>query len=156
MDFVVSVFDGLETCTTYPADDESVPFTSVMNLIQDCSYPYLSEKADTGDGTNELKYETQAELTEDIADLMEENDIEEASVENQNENNEHNLLYEQAKVTVGESLLLIMTFSMRHKLSMVATADLLKLIELHCPLSNLAISEMREFRQYFKQLKSSN
>lgn len=149
---MVSVFDGLESCTTCPANDESVPFMSVMNLIQDCSYPHLNEEADTGEGTNEFKYETQVELTEDIADLMEEIEIEDASAKTQDENNESNLLYEQAKVTVGESLLLIMTFSIRHKLSMVATADLLRLIELHCPLSNLAITEMRKFRQYFKHL----
>ena len=84
---------------------------------------------------------------------MEEIEIEEASVKNQDENNENNLLHEQVKMTVRGSLL-IMTFSMKPKLSLVATADLLKLIELHCPLSNLATLE--EVQAIFQASKSSN
>ncbi len=146
------LLDGLETCISYSVHDENVPFMSVMSMMQDCSYPYPSEEVDMGEGTCELNCKTHIELTEEIADLMEEIEIEDADTENPNENNENSLLYKEARVTVGESLLLIMTFSMRHKLSMIATADLLKLIELHCPSSNLAVSEMRKFRQYFKHL----
>ena len=64
----------------------------------------------------------------------------------------HKLLYENARVTVGESLLLTMAFIMRYKLSMVASDDLLKLLELHCPMSSLAVKEMSKFRQYFQYL----
>ena len=107
-----------------------------MNLLQDYSYPNSSQEMNVGGSTCPLNIKTQVELTEDIADIMEEIEIEDANMESQNinENNENNLLYDEAKITVGESLLLVMAFIVRHKLSMVAAADLLKLIELHCPI----------------------
>ena len=46
-------------------------------------------------------------------------------------------LYDGASLTRGNSYLLIHKFCLKHKLSGIATGDLLKLIEAHCPQPNL-------------------
>lgn len=111
------------------------------------------EEIDVMEGI-EMSMTSQVELTEDVADIIEEIEVEASATTSKNtkENVEHKLLYENARVTVGESLLLTMAFIMRYKLSMVASDDLLKLLELHCPMSSLAVKEMSKFRQYFQYL----
>lgn len=60
--------------------------------------------------------------------------IEEAIHQNGEIGHEDEMLYEHgARITVGESLVLTMAFIMRHKLSIVASRDLITLLELHCP-----------------------
>lgn len=66
---------------------------------------------------------------------------------------ERQSLYKGAPITLGASLLLIMTFSVRHGLSGVALADLLILIELHCITPNLCRTSMKLLRAFFKQLR---
>lgn len=95
-------------------------------------------------------------LTEDVADLLEEIEVENPAVnieETRNTNAENELLYENSRITVGESLLLIMAFIMRHKLSLVASEDLISLVELHCPGQNNALKGLSRFREFFQSLK---
>ena len=65
---------------------------------------------------------------------------------------EHELLYQDSRITVGESLALTMAF-MRHKLSMVASNDLISLLELHCPKENNAVKGLSQFKEHFQYLK---
>lgn len=60
--------------------------------------------------------------------------------EDRNTGTEREMLYENGRITVGENLLLTMAFIMRHKLSMVASCNLITLLELHCPEKNNAVS----------------
>lgn len=62
-------------------------------------------------------------------------------------------LYQDSPLTVAESSLLLMAFSVRHKLSGVALEDLLELIQLHCPKPNKCITELKEFQLFFQALK---
>lgn len=62
-------------------------------------------------------------------------------------------LYQDSPLTVGESSLLLMAFSIRHKLSGIALEDLLELIQLHCPKPNKCITELKEFHMFFQALK---
>ena len=66
------------------------------------------------------------------------------------------LLYPGALITAGASLLIIFTFSMKHKLSGQALSDLLQLILLHCgsPLSTSAFNSLFEFKKYFQNITS--
>ena len=63
-------------------------------------------------------------------------------------------LYSGARLTLGISMLLIVTFAVRHGLSGVALSDLLTLIELHCLLPNCCASTTKLLRDFFNQLKS--
>ena len=96
-------------------------------------------------------------LTEELADLVEEIEVENMTADpeetKKTQNSEHELLYGNARITVGESLLLTMAFIMRHKLSMVASDDLISLLELHCPAENNAVKGLGKFKEYFQYLK---
>ena len=54
---------------------------------------------------------------------------------------------------MAESCLLLMAFSVHHKLSGVALEDLLELIQLYCPKPNKCITELKEFQLFFQALK---
>ena len=66
---------------------------------------------------------------------------------------ERKLLYQGAPITLGASLLLVMTFAVRHGLSGVALTDLLILIELHCITPNLCRTSMKLLRDFFKRVR---
>ena len=63
-------------------------------------------------------------------------------------------LYTGARITLGMSLLLIITFAMRHQLSGTALADLLTLIDLHLISPNCFTKSMATLHKFFKQLKN--
>ena len=88
---------------------------------------------------------------DDIPDM---DSFRETFISNQNETLEDVLpLYKDSIFSVSESSLLIMAFTVRHKLSGVAVEGLLELIHLHCPKPNKCISEINEFQLFFQALK---
>ena len=64
------------------------------------------------------------------------------------------LLYKNSQVTLEESMLLISSFVLRHKLSNVATEDLLHLVSLHCPQDNSCTKDMKDFCKFFQSLNN--
>lgn len=60
-------------------------------------------------------------------------------------------LYRNAPISVAESLLLIMTFANRHKITGKALSDLLTLISLHCPSDTQTecLKNLHKFKQFF-------
>lgn len=62
-------------------------------------------------------------------------------------------LYQDSQISIAESSLLLMAFSVRHKLSGVALQDLLELIQLHCPKLNKCTTELKDFQLFFQALK---
>lgn len=60
-------------------------------------------------------------------------------------------LYRNAPISVAESLLLIMTFANRHKITGKALSDLLTLISLHCPSDTQTecLKNVHKFKQFF-------
>lgn len=126
-------------------------YNAFFTLMQ--GIPANEELPDESDTVHE---EFQVTFTEELADLTEEIEVENVAMgieETKEGNKEHELLYEDSRITVGESLLLTMAFVIRHKLSMVATNDLISLLELHCPKGNNAAKALGQFREYFKYLK---
>ena len=63
------------------------------------------------------------------------------------------MLYQDSRITVGESLALTMAFIVWHKLSTVASNDLISLLELHCPKENNAVKGLSQFKEHFQYLK---
>ena len=65
-----------------------------------------------------------------------------------------NPIYPNARITNAVSMLLIMTFALKHKLSGVAIRDLLSLIDIHCLEPNPLLKSLFKFKQYFQLLKN--
>lgn len=63
-------------------------------------------------------------------------------------------LFSGCPLSIRESLVLILLFSMRHNLTGECLADLLTLINLHCAIPNLCTSSLYLFRKHFADLKS--
>ena len=62
-------------------------------------------------------------------------------------------LFPKATITVGTSMLLMLSYSLRHGLSAVALTDLLLLISLHCPAPSFCTKTLALFRRFFRDLK---
>ncbi len=73
-------------------------------------------------------------------------------------NNGDQPLYRGAPISVAESLLLIMTFANRHKLTGKAVSDLLTLITLHCPpdIRTECLQNLQKFKKFFDRSPSSS
>lgn len=63
-------------------------------------------------------------------------------------------VYEGCPITVGISMLLIMTVAMRHGMTGEALQDLLTLVSLHCISPNYCTESLRKFKHYFATAKS--
>lgn len=75
--------------------------------------------------------------------------------ENVNNNTSANTpLYDGAQITVAVSMLLIITFAIRHSLSGVALVDLLSLISIHCAIPNNCASSLSLLKKFFVKLKN--
>ena len=59
----------------------------------------------------------------------------------------------RARILLGTSMLLIVTFVMRHGLTGEALLDLLMLLELHCLAENICITTMTMYKDFFARLK---
>jgi len=67
---------------------------------------------------------------------------------------EDRAVYEGCPITVGISMLLIMTVAMRHGMTGEALQDLLTLVSLHCIAPNYCTESLRKFKHYFATAKS--
>lgn len=67
-------------------------------------------------------------------------------------------LYRNAPISVAESLLLIMTFANRHRITGKALSDLLTLVTLHCPaeLQTECLKNLQRFKEFFDCSASSS
>jgi len=63
-------------------------------------------------------------------------------------------LYDGAPISVAVSMLLIVTFAIRHSLTGLAIVDLLTLVSLHCALPNQCASSMALLKKIFTRLKN--
>ena len=100
---------------------------------------------------------------EDDPDLMEEligpedlsaDDKEQPIPESSESDQGSQPLYSGATITLMESMLLILAYSMKHNLTGVALADLLMLISLHCLAPNLCRTTLYLFNKFFGDLRS--
>ena len=63
-------------------------------------------------------------------------------------------LYNGAPITVAVSMLLIVTYAVRHCLTGLAIVDLLTLVSLHCAIPNQCASSMKLLKKFFMKLKN--
>lgn len=95
-------------------------------------------------------------ILDDIWSVEEEFETsDESSTETSQETDGSSLpLFEGARLTLGASMLLVITFAMRHSITGVALSDLLLLIEVHLISPNCFGHSMKLIRNFFKQLKN--
>ena len=62
-------------------------------------------------------------------------------------------LYEGSRLSVAASGVLVQKFAMRHKVTKEALGDLLQLLKIHCPTSNLCISSVHRLKKLFPDLE---
>ena len=63
-------------------------------------------------------------------------------------------LYSGAHITVAVSMLIIITFAVRHSLTGLALVDLLTIASLHCAWPNQCASSMNLVKKFFMKLKN--
>lgn len=66
----------------------------------------------------------------------------------------YNLLYHDAQINYDDSMLLIMAFSVRHKLSGAAIEDLAQLLSLLCPGCANTVKNLGEFQTFLEALQN--
>lgn len=143
--------DGDDSFISENAADHK--FNEFVSLMQDI--PANEEFPEESNTVQEEIPDTYM-YAEEVASLIEEIEVEKVAFgveETKDKSTEHELLYQDSRITVGESLALTMAFIMRHKLSMVASNDLISLLELHCPKENNAVKALSQFKEHFQYLK---
>ena len=106
------------------------------------------------------------DVSEDGSDIWSEDDLLNSDSESEQESERTDLngqisdedfnklpIYEGTQLTLGESILLIMTFALTHNLTGKAFSDFLDVIRLHCKESNLLPSTVYELKQWYQGLK---
>ncbi|XP_043474045.1 uncharacterized protein LOC122506114 [Leptopilina heterotoma] len=68
--------------------------------------------------------------------------------------NEDPPLFQGCPLTLSESLLSILSLTLRHTITGVLLASILQLIHLHCPEPNHCVQSLYTFKNYFEELKS--
>lgn len=143
--------DGDDSFISENAADHK--FNEFVSLMQDI--PANEEFPEESNTVQEEIPDTYM-YAEEVASLIEEIEVEKVAFgveETKDKSTEHELLYQDSRITVGESLALTMALIMRHKLSMVASNDLISLLELHCPKENNAVKALSQFKEHFQYLK---
>lgn len=110
------------------------------------------EDDDPDEGVNGATAKT-GHFADDESDLEDAGDLTEESPTASSPVPSHKPLYPGSRVTLSASMLLIAAFVLRHGLTGVATIDLLALIELHCLLPNICVTNYRVYQDFFKRFQ---
>ena len=118
--------------------------------------PYIDGPLQSSDsGLAEILAEDEQEGIEDYLTAF---DSEESAGDEKNDDQNRGSadvpLYSGAPITVAVSMLLIITFAVRHSLTGLALVDLLTLVSLHCALPNQCTSSMDLVKKFFMKLKN--
>ena len=121
--------------------------------LEDLYYDELQKINENMEGSSEVADEMDSEDLSENLDNQEEMVSNEDDKETQTKEQDQPL-YKGCPITVGISMLLIMTVAMRHGMTGEALQDILTLVSLHCISPNYCIEGVRRFKQYFASIKS--
>lgn len=124
-------------------DDDDDDLDSQVQTEKSLDPKLASVNAEVSDEKGEEYIPYLDELDDDM-DINDTNDISSAE----------NPLYDGAPISVAVSMLLIITFAIRHSLSGTALVDLLTLVSLHCALPNQCASSVALLKKFFMKLKN--
>ncbi|XP_066925533.1 uncharacterized protein [Clytia hemisphaerica] len=108
----------------------------------------FSDDDDVEDGDDCIKSNSQNEDPEEDKDDGDTNTLE-------NELGGDQPIYDGARLTLSVSIMLILTFIMRHHLTGVAVDDLIALIEAHMIVPNLCKTTMKLIRRFFAKVREN-
>ena len=117
---------------------------------------FFNEQTDTLDDNSDDNSDAESIAWVDSDEWLSESDEESISnspIFETDFNNEP--IYEGAQITLGESLLINMTFALTHNLTSKAFSDHLDTVRIHCKESNLLPSTVYELKKWYRNLKIS-
>ncbi|XP_064649598.1 uncharacterized protein LOC135501412 isoform X2 [Lineus longissimus] len=125
---------------------------SSLNLSDDDHEEPGNDSSISDEQSHEDYFENDIPLVDDTTASNDNDEILDLTEDEVDEGNEP--LYEDARLTLAVSMLLIMTFAIRHKLSTESLQDLLTLINLHCLVPNLCKNTFNLYKKFFTKVKS--
>ncbi|KAK3746003.1 hypothetical protein QZH41_017316, partial [Actinostola sp. cb2023] len=161
----VSVNDVHESFESIPSKDSiEAPlfsFPEEDDIFVDDEVGVTGENFNTNEETNELLYNYQVydhfaddDLLDDDDEWKETVELDEPLEDGEIPNIENRPLYEGAPISLAVSMLLVITFAVRHSLTGVALADLLLLMQTHFISPNFFRHSTNTLRQFFTLLKN--
>ena len=90
-------------------------------------------------------------LGDDVSD--EDSDGSSSTFSFQSSTDMNSLIYEGAQITLGVSMLLVITFATRHSITSEGISELLQLLILHYNVSNCLPRTLYGFQQFFKDVQ---
>ena len=150
------LYEGMEEYYEANCTEDCSDEPELEREIEDCEHEETFNSSETGEFINET--ENVFDDEEDYLDALcgDENPLDSKQV---NEDDDRDIfasgpLYNGPPINVGVSMLLIITFAIRHSLTGVAVVDLLTLVSLHCALPNQCASSMELLKKFFMKLKN--
>ena len=117
--------------------------------LEDMYYEELEKISESMESTFEMNEDEDWKEPENLEDMLFTDEKENHAMKTQDRP-----LYDSCPLTVGVSMLLIMTVAMRHGMTGEALQDILTLVSLHCISPNYCTESLRKFKQYFAIAKS--
>lgn len=125
-----------------------VQFVKIMTTFPDAGSVHYSISSCDSDEDDESESSDSSEDGES-SDSENEEDLDD---EGDNEDQADVPLYENARVTQMESIIMILTFALSFSVSGQCIARLLELIELHCPRVNRCLNTLYKFKKVFADI----
>ena len=111
-------------------------------LIPDLEQTEVSDLSD--DDISESNFDETSSCSDNDEDFERNSSIDETD--------DDELLYSNAAMTVSETMILLMTYAIRHSLTYTAFSDLLEIISFICPQPNKCKSSVKQIWKYFGNL----
>lgn len=112
--------------------------------LEDMYYEELEKISENVESTFEMNEDEDWKEPENLEDILFTDEKENHATKTQDRP-----LYDGCPITVGVSMLLIMTVAMRHGMTGEALQDILTLVSLHCISPNYCTESLQKFKQYF-------
>ena len=112
--------------------------------LEDMYYEELEKISENVESTFEMNEDEDWKEPENLEDILFTDEKENHATKTQDRP-----LYDGCPITVGVSMLLIMTVAMHHGMTGEALQDILTLVSLHCISPNYCTESLRKFKQYF-------
>ena len=125
-----------ESCKLYESESEDENLESADSLYE----RFMKDD----DSSSDVFSSDNENIESDSESIMEEHDIEHEDV-----------LYSGAPITITASVVLILSFVMKHHLTREAFRDLLQVIEAHCPRPNKCKTEIKKLFEFVSQAKGN-
>lgn len=141
----IFIFLGVDSITVDSEADERI------SVVSDCSQR-SNNSTELCENDRREYLDQAAEDSDDCGDSEDSDDSDNPEDPEDPPNPQYQPLYEGARITVAESLLSILALVLRFSVTGVLLANILTLIEMHCPEQNYCTSSLYMFKKYFEEI----